>query len=69
MVARAVITGCESLQILNQALEAVNSFKPLTDAERSSLLAKTKAAAAKGEFEPFRTTTFDGTAQNPQWMG
>jgi predicted aldo/keto reductase-like oxidoreductase len=65
-----VITGCESVEILNQALEAVSTLKPMTDAERSSLLVKTKAAAAKGEFEPFKTTAiFDGTAQNPQWMG
>jgi hypothetical protein len=34
------------------------------------LLAKTKDAALKGEFEPFKTTAiFDGTARNPGWMG
>jgi aryl-alcohol dehydrogenase-like predicted oxidoreductase len=64
-----VITGCESMDILDQAIEAALTFKPLTHAEVSALLAKTKDAAMTGEFEPFKTTQqFDGTAQNPQWM-
>ena len=65
-----VITGCESMAILDQAIEASRTFRPLTRAELSELLAKTKDAAITGEFEPFKTTQqFDGTAQHPQWMG
>jgi aryl-alcohol dehydrogenase-like predicted oxidoreductase len=65
-----VITGCESMAILDQAIEASRTFKPLTRAEMAELLAKTKDAAMTGEFEPFKTTQqFDGTAQHPQWMG
>jgi hypothetical protein len=42
----------------------------LNDQERSALLAKMAAAASSGEFEPFKTTSiFDGTAQNPEWLG
>ena len=64
-----VITGCESMAILDQAIEAAQTFKPLTRAEVAALLAKTKDAAMTGEFEPFKTTQqFDGTAQHPQWM-
>lgn len=64
-----VITGCESIAILDQAIEAARTFKPLTRAEVASLLAKTKDAAMTGAFEPFKTTQqFDGTAQHPQWM-
>jgi len=64
-----VITGCERMAILDQAIEAVQTFRPLTQAEVSGLLAKTKEAAMTGQFEPFKTTPqFDGTAQNPQWM-
>jgi uncharacterized protein len=38
--------------------------------EVASLLAKTSSAAAKGEFEQYKTThNFDGTYQNPQWLG
>jgi aryl-alcohol dehydrogenase-like predicted oxidoreductase len=64
-----VITGCERTEILDQAIEAVGTFHPLSPAEVSALLAKIKDAALTGQFEPFKTTPqFDGTAQNPQWM-
>jgi uncharacterized protein len=65
-----VITGCDSMQILQQALDTARSFKPLTKQEVASLLEKTSSAAAKGEFEHYKTThNFDGTYQNPQWLG
>jgi predicted aldo/keto reductase-like oxidoreductase len=65
-----VITGCDSMQILQQALDAARGFKPMSKAEVASLLAKTSAAATKGEFEQYKTThNFDGTYQNPQWLG
>src|ERR1700686_2731328 len=64
-----VITGCERLAILDQAIEAARTFKPMSSAEVSALLAKMKDAAMTGQFEPFKTTTqFDSTGQNPQWM-
>ena len=65
-----VITGCDTLQILDQALDAARTFRPLTEEQLSALLAKTAPLAARGEFEPFKTTIdFDGTAHNPQWLG
>ena len=65
-----VITGCDSLQILLQALEAARTFKPMSGDEVAQLLAKTSSAAAKGEYELYKTShTFDGTYQNPQWLG
>ena len=65
-----VITGVDSLKILDQALEAVRTFRPMSDQDLAPLLAKTAAAASGGEFEPFKTTSiFDGTAQNPEWLG
>ncbi len=65
-----VINGCESMERLNQALEAARTFRPLTETEVAGLLAKTAAAGAKGEYEPFKTTqSFDGTVHNPQWLG
>ncbi|MGA2596188.1 MAG: aldo/keto reductase [Bryobacteraceae bacterium] len=64
-----VITGCERMAILDRAIEAARTFRPLTPVEVSALLAKTKDAAMTGQFEPFKTTAqFDGTAQNPKWM-
>jgi aryl-alcohol dehydrogenase-like predicted oxidoreductase len=64
-----VITGCERMPILDQAIEAARTFHPMSPAEMSALLAKTGDAAMTGQFEPFKTTPqFDSTAQNPQWM-
>jgi aryl-alcohol dehydrogenase-like predicted oxidoreductase len=65
-----VITGMDSMEILDQAFEVVESFHPLGTDEREALLAKTREAAANGRFEPFKTSSiFDGTAENPQWLG
>jgi aryl-alcohol dehydrogenase-like predicted oxidoreductase len=65
-----VITGIDSMEILEQALEAVATFHQLGKQEREALLAKTANAAATGRYEPFKTTSlFDGTAQNPEWLG
>ncbi|MFS8086067.1 MAG: aldo/keto reductase, partial [Acidobacteriota bacterium] len=65
-----VITGIDSMEILDQAFEAVRTFHPLSKAGLDALLAKTSAAALTGRFEPFKTTSiFDGTAQNPEWLG
>jgi predicted aldo/keto reductase-like oxidoreductase len=65
-----VITGCESLANVQQALDAARSFKPLTTAETGALLARTEQAARNGQFEGYKTTSnFDGTIHNPQWLG
>lgn len=65
-----VITGCDSMDILQQALAAARSFKPISDGEVAALLAKTSPAATKGEYELYKTThNFDGTYHNPQWLG
>jgi tyrosyl-tRNA synthetase len=65
-----VITGCDSLPILQQALDAARSFKPMGKEEVAQLLARTESVASKGEYELYKTThTFDGTYQNPQWLG
>jgi predicted aldo/keto reductase-like oxidoreductase len=65
-----IITGIDSKPILEQALTAAKTFKPLTEEQVSSLLARTRDAAADGRFEPFKTSThFDGTIQNPSWLG
>lgn len=65
-----VITGCDSMQILDQAFEAARTFKPMTEAEVIAILDKTREAAMTGLFEPFKTSIkYDGTIKNPQWMG
>jgi predicted aldo/keto reductase-like oxidoreductase len=65
-----VITGCDSMPILQQALDAARSFQPMSKADVGSLLAKTAPAAGKGEFERYKISNdFDGTVHNPQWLG
>jgi predicted aldo/keto reductase-like oxidoreductase len=65
-----VITGLDSLEILDQACEAARTFRPMTEDEVRALLRKTAKAAARGEFELFKTSSiFDATATNPEWMG
>jgi aryl-alcohol dehydrogenase-like predicted oxidoreductase len=67
--ASVVITGCESVERLDQAFEAVRTFQPFTEDQLSALISKTREAALSGKFERFKTATqFDATALNPQWM-
>ena len=64
-----VITGCDSISILQQALKVARTFSPLTSEQIAALLAKTAQAAQKGEYELYKTShNFDGTYQNPQWL-
>jgi aryl-alcohol dehydrogenase-like predicted oxidoreductase len=64
------ITGCDSMRILEQALDIARNFKPLTDGERSALLEKTRQPSAEGRYEMYKTADlFDSTSSNPQWLG
>jgi predicted aldo/keto reductase-like oxidoreductase len=65
-----VITGCDSLKILQQALDAARSFKPMNQEEVANLLARSEPAAAKGAYQRYKTShDFDGTYHNPEWLG
>jgi aryl-alcohol dehydrogenase-like predicted oxidoreductase len=65
-----VITGMDSLERVDQAMEAVRTFQPMSESQLAALVAKTRDAAMSGSFELFKTSDrFDGTAHNPQWMG
>jgi aryl-alcohol dehydrogenase-like predicted oxidoreductase len=65
-----VITGCDSMEILEQALDAARTFRPMSKEKVQALLERTREAASQGEFELFKTTSiFDSTAEHPQWLG
>lgn len=65
-----VITGIDSVKLLDQAVEAARTFKPMTSEQVTALLGRTSEAAASGQYERFKTSTqFDGTTHNPQWLG
>ena len=65
-----VITGCDSMEVLEQALHSARSFRPLSPERVGALLAKTAVAAHAGAFERYKTThDFDSTMAHPQWLG
>jgi aryl-alcohol dehydrogenase-like predicted oxidoreductase len=65
-----VITGMDSMEMLDQACRAAETFRPMSEEEVAALLARTAQAAAHGEYEPFKTSSiFEGTALNRQWLG
>ncbi|HVI07460.1 MAG TPA: aldo/keto reductase [Candidatus Binatia bacterium] len=65
-----VITGCDSMKILQQALDAARSFQPMSQDQVAALLAKTAKASEAGGYELYKTSHhFDGTFENPQWLG
>ena len=64
-----VITGCDSMPILEQAIEVARSFAPLDAAARLALLDKTRPLGEAGKLEAFKTTErFDATSRNPHWL-
>jgi aryl-alcohol dehydrogenase-like predicted oxidoreductase len=65
-----VITGIDTMPILEQAFRAAKTYSTLSKADISGMLAKTSEAAMTGKFEPFKTTPrFDSTAMHPEWLG
>jgi len=65
-----VITGIDSLKILDQAVAAGRTFTPMKPEQVSALLARTADAAAAGQYEQFKISTqFDATTRNPKWTG
>jgi predicted aldo/keto reductase-like oxidoreductase len=65
-----VVTGCDSVERVEQALRVARGFHPLTEESVDALLARTAPAAQGGANELYKTTEqYDGTTQNPQWLG
>jgi aryl-alcohol dehydrogenase-like predicted oxidoreductase len=65
-----VITGIDKPEILDQAIEAAKTFRPMSEHEVAAILAKTKDVAMAGKYELFKTSShFDSTAKHPDWLG
>ena len=63
------ITGCDSMGVLEQALDAALRFEAPSDADVGAILAKTEPISQDGKYEQFKTTErFDGTSKNPKWL-
>jgi aryl-alcohol dehydrogenase-like predicted oxidoreductase len=64
-----VITGCDTLEIVEQAIRIWKNFVPMTPAELATLRARTAASNPDGLLERYKTTIqFDGTVRNPHWL-
>jgi uncharacterized protein len=64
------ITGCDSMSVLEQALGVARNFKPLDEQQKIAILQKTAPIAMAGKFEAYKSSQiYDGTANNPQWLG
>ena len=64
-----VITGMDSMPMLDQAFAAVKAGS-LPETQMAAVLAKTHDAAMTGQYEPFKTTArVDGSARRPDWLG
>ena len=64
-----VITGCDSMERLEQALTAALSFRPMDSAQVEALLARTAPAAREGRYELYKTThKHDSTMEHPEWL-
>jgi aryl-alcohol dehydrogenase-like predicted oxidoreductase len=65
-----VITGMDSMERLDQALEVAKNFTPLSAAQVRALEDRTAEAAMTGKYEKFKTDTrFDSTAHHPEFLG
>ena len=65
-----VITGIDTPKVLDQALRAATTFRPLSDEKVREILAKTADLARDGKTELYKTSHFfDSTVQNPNWLG
>jgi hypothetical protein len=68
--ASVVVTGCDSVERVEQALRVSRGFAPLTEERVDALLARTADAARGGSTELYKTSErYDGTTQNPSWLG
>jgi aryl-alcohol dehydrogenase-like predicted oxidoreductase len=65
-----VVTGCESMKDLDQAIAAVKSYRPMDEKQVAALLARTAKFAQDGKYERYKVSQhFDGTAAHPEWLG
>ena len=56
-----VVSGMNSLEVLEQNLAIARAFTPLTDAERADILVRSAPAAPLGRYERFKSTAdFEG---------
>lgn len=64
-----VITGCDSIGVLEQAALAALSFRALSPEQVKDILDRTRDVAQDGKYEKFKTSDeHDSTAKHPEWL-
>ncbi len=64
-----VITGCDTVGILKQALAAAFAFAAGGAPDLDALRARTRPVARDGAWEKYKTTALhDGTSESPWWL-
>ena len=64
------VLGIDTINVLRQSLEAVKTYAPLTQEQRAAILAKSAKVASDGSTERYKVSHhFDGTINNPHWLG
>jgi uncharacterized protein len=64
------ITGCQSMANLEQAIGVARNFEPLSVQQKLAILEKTAPVSEAGKFEDYKSShIYDGTYNNPQWLG
>ena len=52
-----VVTGCGTMEILNEAIQAVTTFKPMTESQIAAIHERVKPLAISGENEPWKSSS------------
>jgi aryl-alcohol dehydrogenase-like predicted oxidoreductase len=64
------VTGCDSLERVEQALRVARGFQPLAEPDVNALLERTRPTGQTGADERYKTTDrYDATTHNPDWLG
>lgn len=64
-----VITGCEEMERLEQAVRVGKAFNPLSESEKLAILQRTQKDGKDGHLEGFKTGEgFDATSRNEHWL-
>ncbi|MGH9356912.1 MAG: aldo/keto reductase, partial [Terriglobia bacterium] len=62
-----VINGCDSMEWLQQGLNAARTYRPMSKSQTETLLRQTAMAGKSGRYEPFKSPLhLDGTGFNPE---
>jgi hypothetical protein len=64
------ITGIDKPELLDQAIQAAQTYDKVSEKEMAAILDRAKPQALEGKWELFKTSAvFDSTAQHLEWLG